>query len=168
MSQNKTPYIYFLTCLYLDLFEAECSCFSEVTDVRCLMTHSVWKLVHQTQVTLHANQSRRERGRARGKTDFLKATSWTRSSTLPRQRSLQTFTQSWRKCEYRDCLGSNQERRACGVFGTAMQRMYSHVLSLSVNSTEWINISSDWRKTWKPMLLTQREKPLSLKMLCFC
>lgn len=136
---------------------------------RCLsVTHSVWKLVHQTKVTLHPNQSRRERGRARGKTDSLKATSWTCLSTLPRQRSLQTFTQSWRKCECRDCRGSNQERRGCDVFGTAMWWTYSHVLSLSVHPTEWINISSDWQKTWKPMLLTQREKPLSLKMLCSC
>lgn len=144
--------------------------FTNVTDVMCLMTHSVWKPVHQMQVALHPNQSRRERGRARGKTDFLKDTSWTCSSTLPRQRSLQMFTQSWRKCECRDCWGSKRKRRDFDfcVFGPAMWWTHSHVLSLSVYPTEWINISSDWRKTWKPMLLTQRGKPLSLKMPCFC
>lgn len=74
------------------------------------MTHRFWKLVHQMNVTLRPNQSGREKRRARGTTGSLKVTSWTCSSTLPRRRSLQTFTQSWRKCECRDRQGSHQEK----------------------------------------------------------
>lgn len=88
--------------------------FTKVTDALCLMTYCVWKAVRQMNMTLHPDQSSSRRGGggpAGGKAGFLKATSWTCSSTLPRQKSLQTFTRSWGKCECCNRQGSHQENR---------------------------------------------------------